>query len=140
MSVRFRVSAQPLDELAVSQSVSAPDAGAVVTFVGRVRDNARGHAVAALEYEAYAEMAESMFAQIARQAAADYAIKDVAVHHRTGRLEVGDVSVIVAVSAAHRAAAFDACHAIIDALKQSAPIWKKEYSPEGAVWIDDGRN
>jgi molybdopterin synthase catalytic subunit len=137
MIQRLRLTSEPLDELAVTEAVSAPDAGGVVTFVGRVRDNARGHAVEELEYEAYPEMAEAVFAEIAAEARSRFAIKDVAVHHRTGRLRVGEPSVVIAVSAAHRGAAFEACEYVIDQLKARAPIWKKEYGPDGAVWVED---
>jgi molybdopterin synthase catalytic subunit len=137
MTKRFSLSSQPLDEHAITAVVSRPDAGGVVTFVGRVRDNARGHDVVALEYEAYPEMAEHVFEQIADEATSRFPIKHVAIHHRSGRLVVGEPSVIVAVSAAHRGAAFEACEYVIDQVKARAPIWKKEFTPDGAVWVDD---
>lgn len=133
----FVLTSQPLNEREVTAAVSTADAGGVVTFVGRVRDNARGRSVIALEYEAYPEMAEAVFAQIADEARARFAIKQVAIHHRSGRLSVGEPSVVIAVSAAHRGAAFDACEYVIDQLKARAPIWKKEFSPDGAVWIEE---
>ena len=134
---QFSLTSEPLDEQAVTSTVSAPDAGGVVTFVGRVRDNARGHTVEALEYEAYPEMAEAVFAQIAAEAKSRFAIKAVAIQHRSGRLRIGEISVVIAVSAAHRGAAFDACEYVIDQLKARAPIWKKEFSPDGAVWVEE---
>jgi molybdopterin synthase catalytic subunit len=134
---QFSLTSEPLDEQAVTSIVSAPDAGGVVTFVGRVRDNARGHTVEALEYEAYAEMAEAVFAQIAAEAKSHFAIKEVAIQHRSGRLHVGEISVVIAVSAAHRGAAFEACEYVIDQLKARAPIWKKEFGPDGAVWVEE---
>lgn len=137
MSQRFWVTTQPLEERAVTTFVDRPDAGGVVTFVGRVRDNARGHQVSALEYDAYPEMAEAVFAQIAAEATARFSIKQVAIHHRSGRLSIGDIAVVVAVSAAHRGAAFSACEYVIDQLKTRAPIWKKEFSADGAVWIEE---
>jgi molybdopterin synthase catalytic subunit len=137
MSQRFALSSQPLDEQAVSALVSTPDAGGVVTFVGRVRDNARGHPVIALEYDAYPEMAESVFAQIVAEARSRFFIKAAAVHHRSGRLDVGEPAVVVAVAAAHRGAAFEACEYIIDQIKTRAPIWKKEIGPDGATWIEE---
>jgi molybdopterin synthase catalytic subunit len=137
MTKRFSLTAQPLDERAVTQAVSTPDAGGVVTFVGRVRDNARGHAVQSLEYDAYPEMAEAVFAQIAAEAQSRYEIKEVAIHHRSGCLRVGEPSVVIAVSAPHRGAAFEACEYLIDQLKARAPIWKKEFGPDGAVWIEE---
>ena len=137
MIQHFSLTSEPLDEHAVTGAVSAPDAGGVVTFVGRVRDNARGHKVEALEYEAYPEMAEAVFAEIATEARSRFAIKDVAIHHRSGRLRVGEPSVVIAVSAAHRGAAFEACEYVIDQLKARSPIWKKEYGPDGAVWVEE---
>ena len=137
MTKRFSLTSRPLDEGAVTEAVRTPDAGGVVTFVGRVRDNARGHTVRALEYEAYPEMAEAVFNQIALEAQSRFEIKEVAIHHRSGRLNVGEPSVVIAVSAAHRGAAFEACEYLIDQLKARAPIWKKEFGPDGAVWVED---
>jgi molybdopterin synthase catalytic subunit len=137
MTTRCALVSQPLDERAISALVSTPDAGGVVTFVGRVRDTARGHRVIALEYDAYPEMALAVFDQIVAEAASRFAIKEVAVHHRTGRLTVGDLAVVIAVSAAHRGAAFDACEYVIDQIKTRAPIWKKEFGPDGAAWIEE---
>ena len=138
MSTRhFVLTSEPLDEHLAAQIISQEGAGAVVTFVGRVRNEARGHKVTLLEYEAYPEMVERVFADIAREARKQFPITDIAIHHRVGALEVGDVSVVIAVSAPHRAAACDACRFAIDRLKRIAPIWKKEHTPEGAVWVDD---
>jgi molybdopterin synthase catalytic subunit len=134
---RSSLSSQPLDEQAVTALVSTPDAGAVITFVGRVRDNARGRQVVALEYDAYPEMAEAVLAQIVAEAESRFSIKDAAVHHRTGRLAVGDPAVVIAVSAAHRGAAFDACEYVIDQIKTRAPIWKKEIGPDGESWVEE---
>ena len=137
MNERFKLTGDALDERAVAALVDTDGAGAVVTFVGRVRGRSRGRDVTKLEYEAYPEMVEGVFAQIADEIRKNGEVIDVAIHHRTGALGVGEVSVVVAVSAAHRAQAFDACRYAIDRLKQIAPIWKKEHSPEGAVWVDD---
>jgi len=137
MSPRFLLTGDPLDERAVAAQLESDGAGAVVTFVGRVRAHSRGRDVTKLEYEAYPEMAEKVFAQIADEIRARGGIIDVAIHHRVGTLGVGEVSVVIAVSAAHRSPAFDACHYAIDRLKQIAPIWKKEHSPDGAVWVED---
>ena len=138
MSTRhFVLTPEPLDEQLPAAIISVDGAGGLVTFVGRVRDEARGHKVDLLEYEAYPEMVERVFADIAAEARKQFKITDIAIHHRVGALEVGDVSVVIAVSAPHRAAAFDACRFAIDRLKHIAPIWKKEHTPEGAVWVDD---
>jgi molybdopterin synthase catalytic subunit len=137
MTGRFRLCAEPIDEAAVAASVSSRGAGALVTFVGRVRARSRGHDVDILEYEAFPEMVESVFHQIAGELREKFDVAAVAIHHRTGTLRVGDTSVVIAVAAEHRPAAFDACRYAIDRLKQIAPIWKKEHGPDGAVWVDD---
>jgi len=137
MTRRFLLSESKLEESAAIALLDDSRSGGIVTFVGRVRDHARGRAVSLLEYEAYPEMVERVFEQIAGEAKARYAIDDVVVHHRVGTLKVGEVSVVIAVSAEHRAAAFDACRYVIDELKARAPIWKKEHGPGGALWIDE---
>ena len=137
MNPHFRLTSDPLDERTVAALLDSAGAGAIVTFVGRVRAHSRGREVTKLEYEAYPEMAESVFAQIADELRARGDVIDVAIHHRVGTLQVGAVSVVIAVSAAHRSPAFDACRYAIDRLKQIAPIWKKEHSPDGAVWVED---
>ena len=137
MSAHFLLTSEPLDEQAVASVLDRDGAGAIVTFVGRVRANSRGRDVTKLEYEAYPEMAEGVFVQIADEIRARGGVIDVAIHHRVGTLQVGEVSVVVAVSAAHRSPAFDGCRYAIDRLKQIAPIWKKEHSPDGAVWVED---
>jgi molybdopterin synthase catalytic subunit len=137
MSERFLLSDKPLDEAVVLATVASAGSGALVTFVGRVRAHSRGRAVSRLEYEAYPEMIEGVFRQIAEEAVEKFAVDAVAIHHRTGVLAVGDTSVVIAVAAEHRPAAFDACRFAIDRLKQVAPIWKKEHGPDGSVWVDD---
>ncbi len=137
MSTLFLLTSQPLDEPAVTAAVSSPDAGGVVTFVGRVRDNARGRQVVALEYEAYPEMAQEVFEKIATEAKERFSVREIAVHHRCGRLSIGEPAVVIAVSAAHRGAAFDACRYVIDQLKLRAPIWKKEFGPDGSIWVEE---
>ena len=129
---------EPLDLAALVELVSDPGAGAVASFLGTVRDNARGRGVEWLEYEAYDEMALSEMQGIAGDAIARHGCIRAAVAHRTGRVPIGDASVAVAVSAAHRAAALDACREIIDTLKQRAPIWKKERYADGEEWIGQG--
>ncbi len=135
--MQFLLTPEPLDERAVTALVVGPDAGGIVTFVGRVRDHARGRTVTGLEYEAYPEMAHSVFAQIAQEATSRFAIQRVAIHHRSGRLAVGEPAVVIAVAATHRSAAFGACEFVIDQLKARAPIWKKEFGPDGAVWVEE---
>jgi molybdopterin synthase catalytic subunit len=110
--------------------------GAVATFDGCVRNHSHGRATLYLEYEAYEAMALAKMQEIAAYLHANYAIRRVAMVHRLGRLEIGETSVVVAVSAAHRAAAFDACRYAIDTLKKTVPIWKKEFFADGAVWAD----
>lgn len=110
--------------------------GAVVTFDGCVRNQSHGHATLYLDYEAYESMALAKIAEIAVQCREKFAIDRVAIAHRLGRLEIGETSVFIAVSAPHRPAAFDACRFAIDTLKRTVPIWKKEYFADGAVWAD----
>jgi molybdopterin synthase catalytic subunit len=105
-----------------------------VIFDGIVRDNSRGRKTRYLEYEAYKAMALKQMLVLAGNALADFPIRDVAIVHRLGRLEIGESSVLIAVFSAHRAAAFDACRWLIDTLKQTVPIWKKEFFEDGAVW------
>lgn len=131
----YRVQAQALDAQAVTRSVERPDAGAVVTFVGTVRDNARGRRVLWLDYEAYAAAAEKMLARIGDELRAEWPTLGVAIEHRTGRLEPGEASVVIAVSSAHRAAAFAAAEHAIERIKQIVPIWKKEAYDDGEMWV-----
>jgi molybdopterin synthase catalytic subunit len=137
MTARFLLSDNPIDEAAVAATVASRGAGALVTFVGRVRARSRGHDVDLLEYEAYPEMVEGVFRQIADEVREKFGVEAIAIHHRTGTLRVGDTSVVIAVASEHRPAAFDACRYAIDRLKHIAPIWKKEHGPEGAVWVED---
>jgi molybdopterin synthase catalytic subunit len=114
---------------------SGPD-GAIVTFAGIVRDNSRGRRTLFLDYEAYEDMALAQMQQLARQAFAEHGVRDVLMIHRLGRLKVGETSVFIAVASAHRAEAFDASRWLIDTLKRTVPIWKKEHFEDGAVWAD----
>lgn len=131
----FRVTDAPIDLQALIDAVADPAAGAVVTFVGTVRNHARGREVRYLDYEAYPEAAEKMLAQIAGEIGERWGIDRVAIVHRTGRLEIGDASVAIVVASAHRAEAFDACRYAIERIKQIVPIWKKEHYADGEVWI-----
>jgi molybdopterin synthase catalytic subunit len=128
----------PLDPAAAIAEVSHPGCGAVVTFVGTVRDHARGKKVVRLEYEAYPEMAVRVFARIAGEAQQRWPGARVCIHHRVGSLEPGALSVVIAASAPHRADAFDACRYAIEDLKKDAPIWKREQYPDGSVWVGMG--
>lgn len=131
----FRVTDEPLQPEAIRAAVADPQAGAIVTFIGTTRNHARGRTVRYLEYEAYAEAAEACFAQIAAEIADRWGIEHVAIVHRTGRVDVGEASVVIAVASPHRAEAFAACAYAIDRLKQIAPIWKKEVYDDGEVWV-----
>jgi MoaE-MoaD fusion protein len=126
----------PLDPNALIRHVRTARDGAVVTFDGCVRNQSHGRRTLFLDYEAYESMAVAKIAEIAAQAHAKFAIDRVAVAHRLGRLEIGETSVFIAVSAPHRPAAFDACRFVIDTLKRTVPIWKKEYFEDGAVWAE----
>ena len=110
--------------------------GAAVFFEGVVRNQTRGRKTLYLDYEAYEEMALNQMESLADQAMQRFQIRDVAIVHRLGRLEIGETSVLIAVASAHRAAAFDACRWLIDTLKRTVPIWKKEHFTDGAVWAD----
>jgi molybdopterin synthase catalytic subunit/molybdopterin converting factor small subunit len=131
----FRVQSGPLDLEAVVREVARPDAGAVATFIGTTREHSRGREVTRLEYDAYPEMAEAEMARIAGALRQRHDILDVAMAHRVGEVPIGEASVVIAVSAAHRAAAMDACREAIDTLKQTVPVWKKEVFEGGEEWI-----
>jgi molybdopterin synthase catalytic subunit len=128
------VTDRPLDEASARAHVAARSNGAVLVFLGIVRDRHEGREVSGVSYEAYVPMAERELSAIAAAAAAKHGIADVAVFHRTGRLAVGEVSLVVAVGAPHRGPAFRCAQEIIDDLKARAPIWKKEIGPSGAAW------
>ena len=128
----------PLDPAAVEAEVRCPGAGAVVVFVGTVRDGKDGRRVVRLFYEAYATMAEKRLADICEEARAKHGALRVAIRHRVGDVQVGEASVVVAVSAAHRGPAFDACRAVMEEVKVSAPLWKKEYYDDGSEWVGQG--
>lgn len=132
---RFLVTTDPLDARAVETLVADPGSGAIVTFTGVVRDNARGKGVTALDYEAYPPAAEKMLAKIGDEIRERWGIERVAIAHRYGLLQIGEASVIIAVSSPHRDVAFDACRYAIERIKEIVPIWKKEHYADGAVWI-----
>jgi molybdopterin synthase catalytic subunit len=126
----------PIDPAALVAAVDAPDAGAIALFLGTVRDHSDGKPdVSHLEYEAYGGVVEQVIAEIVVEAGARWPVCRAAVAHRVGSLGVGEISVAVAVSTAHRSDAFDAARYVIDELKSRAPIWKKEHWPGGAEWV-----
>jgi MoaE-MoaD fusion protein len=127
---------QPIDGAAISTAIRQPDDGAVVVFDGIVRNQTRGRRTLYLDYTAYEPMTLKQMEQLAQQALANYAVRDVWLVHRLGKLQIGETSVYIVVASAHRAAAFDACRWLIDTLKKTVPIWKKEYFEDGAVWAD----
>lgn len=131
---KIALTQERIEAAALAESLKRGEDGAVVVFDGIVRNNSRGRRTRYLFYEAYEEMALQQMKQLASRACADFPVRDVAIFHRLGRLEIGDTSVVIAVASAHRAAAFDACRWLIDTLKQSVPIWKKEFFEDGAVW------
>ena len=133
---RFRVTSDPLDVTAVSSIVSSADCGAVATFVGLVRNENGGRRVLWLEYEAYQPLAVKAFARIDEEAGERWPSIGLAIHHRIGRLEIGDASVVIAAASPHRAEAFAACRYAIERIKQIAPIWKHEHFEGGETWIE----
>ncbi len=134
----FVVTERSLDEAALRTLIQTPQDGAVVVFSGVARDNFGGRSTAHLEYEAYPEMAVPVLRQLAVEAQEQFAIGRVAVHHRIGKLQIGETAVIVAVAAPHRQAAFEAAAYIMDRIKQVAPIWKREHWADGdAEWVGD---
>jgi MoaE-MoaD fusion protein len=126
----------PIDANSILQRIKHPEDGAAVVFEGIVRNHTRGRRTLYLDYEAYEEMALKQMNGLAEQACSQFQIRDVALIHRLGRLHIGETSVLIVVASAHRAPAFEACRWLIDTLKKSVPIWKKEYFEDGAVWAD----
>lgn len=136
VGVLFEVTSEPLDARRVEKAVAHARAGAICTFTGIVRDSSRGRTVTHLEYEAFAEMATAEMRKIADEIAEKWPEARVAMVHRTGRLDIGEASVVVSVSAPHREDAIAACKWGIDRLKESVPIWKKEHAADGTYWIE----
>jgi molybdopterin synthase catalytic subunit/molybdopterin converting factor small subunit len=134
----FRLSADPLSLDAVVDEVRSERAGAIATFVGTTRVESRGRAVEHLDYEAYEGMAENVMAEIAAALKQRYDLCEIAIHHRTGRVDIGEASVVIAVSAPHRQHALAACKDVIDTLKEQVPLWKKEVYEGGEEWIGRG--
>ena len=134
----FRLSEEPLDLDAAVREVADDRAGAIATFVGTTRSESRGRAVRHLDYEAYEGMAEKVMAEIAQVLMERHELAGVAIHHRVGRVEIGERSVVIAVSAPHRQAALAACAEAIERLKETVPLWKKEVYEGGEEWIGRG--
>jgi molybdopterin synthase catalytic subunit len=131
----FRVTNQPIDLNELVRFVTDPEAGAVGTFIGTTRNNNEGRKVIALDYEGYPEMAEKELRRIGEDAKTKWPICRMAIMHRLGPVQIGEASVIIAVSSAHRDAAFAACRFAIEEIKKTVPIWKKEVFEGGEVWI-----
>ena len=132
----IQLTREPLDRDALVTAVSHPSVGGIVVFEGVVRDNARGKQVRYLEYDVYEEMAIEQIRAIIDEAQQRWGVKRVAVAHRFGRLEIGEASVIIVVASAHRSEAFEVCRYIIDTLKRTVPIWKKEVATDGEAWVE----
>ena len=131
----IKISPDPLNIQSCIDWAMSPQVGGIDVFIGTVRDTTKGKKVVRLEFEAYESMALKEMEKIAAEILAKWPVHKVLIHHRTGILSVGEVPVIIVVSAAHRAAAFDACRYAIDTLKQTVPIWKKEIFEDGAEWV-----
>jgi molybdopterin synthase catalytic subunit len=136
MEPLISITSEPLERDALVAAVSHPSAGGIVVFEGVVRDHARGKQVRYLEYDVYPEMAIQQIRAIVAEAQQRWGVERVAVAHRIGRLEIGEASVIIVVASPHRGEAFDACRYIIDTLKTTVPIWKKEVATNGEEWVE----
>lgn len=131
----IKISSEPLDIQSCIDWVMTPQCGGIDVFIGTVREATKGKTVIQLEFEAYETMALKEMKKIADETLKRWAVHKIVIHHRTGVLQIGEIPVVIAVSAAHRDAAFDACRYIIDTLKQTVPIWKKEVFQDGEVWV-----
>ena len=134
----FRLIREPINVQAVAGSIQKPEDGAVVVFEGAVRNHANGKGVRFLEYDAYESMALKKLEEIGSRAKQQFKIRDIAIVHRLGHMEIGELSIVIAVASAHRDPAFDACRFAIDTIKEIVPIWKKEFYEDGEVWIEGG--
>jgi MoaE-MoaD fusion protein len=133
---QVRIVREPINAQAAVEKLKMPEDGAAVIFDGVVRNQTRGRRTLYLDYEAYEAMALKKMDELAEEARSRFDVRQVAMVHRLGRLEIGETSVLIVVAAAHRGPAFEACRWIIDTLKKTVPIWKKEYFEDGAVWAD----
>ncbi|MBS1531201.1 MAG: molybdenum cofactor biosynthesis protein MoaE [Bacteroidetes bacterium] len=135
MTTQIKISDQPLEIQSCIDWVMTPQSGGIDVFIGTVRNSTKGKKVLRLEFEAYEPMAIKEMEKIAALAFEKWPVQKLLIHHRTGTLEVGEVPVVIAVSCAHRDAAFEACRFVIDTLKQTVPIWKKEVFEDGETWV-----
>ena len=137
MEVRvFLLIREPIGIKPITDSLRHPEDGALVVFEGVVRNNANEKSVRYLEYDAYESMALKKIEEVGLQAKKDFDIRDIAIVHRLGHMDIGECSIVIAVASAHRGAAFDACRFAIDTIKKVVPIWKKEFYTDGEVWIE----
>ncbi len=132
----YRLVRDPIDVRQIAQDIRKPEDGAVVVFEGVVRNNSQDKAVRFLEYDAYEPMALKKLEEIGSLAKKEFEIRDIAIVHRLGHMEIGECSTAIAVASAHRGSAFDACRFAIDKIKEIVPIWKKEFYEDGEVWIE----
>lgn len=133
--IDIKIDENTLDADACTQWVSSDEAGGVVVFVGTVRNQTKGKKVVKLIFEAYTPMAIAEMRKIAEEICTKWPVQKIAIHHRVGDLAVGEIPVVIAVACAHRKAAFEACQYAIDTLKETVPIWKKEYFEDSEVWV-----
>jgi molybdopterin synthase catalytic subunit len=134
--MRAAIVREPIDTQGVLSKIKRAEDGAAIVFEGVVRNNSRGRQTLYLDYEAYEQMALKQMEELASQALERFKVREVAIVHRLGRLEIGETSVLIVVASAHRGAAYEASRWLIDTLKRTVPIWKKEYFVDGAVWAD----
>ena len=135
MNIDIKISVDPLQIQSCIDWVMSPECGGINVFIGSVRNVTKGKKVVRLEFEAYQSMAMNEMNKIAKDVLKKWPVQKILIHHRTGILQTGEVPVIIAVAAAHRDAAFDACRYTIDTLKQTVPIWKKEVFEDGEIWV-----
>ena len=132
----FAITSDPLDPAPLVEAVRRDESGAVALFYGVVRNENKGRSVQYLEYDAYPEMAIKKMREVADEVRAKFPVTGIGILHRTGRLEIGETSLLVAVSSGHRKEAFEACHYAVDRIKQIVPVWKKEVWEDGEEWIE----
>ncbi|MEJ2109238.1 MAG: molybdenum cofactor biosynthesis protein MoaE [Acidobacteriota bacterium] len=135
----FLLVRDPIDTQAIARNLQAPDDGALVVFEGVVRNNANGKDVRFLEYEAYEAMALKKIEEIGLETRNKFDIRNIAIVHRLGHMDVGECSIVIAVASAHRGPAFEACRYAIDTIKKVVPIWKKEFYEDGEIWIEGAK-